>query len=86
MDELKKKRGVSKGLFTRKVKVLEERLKAGDPHEVLDTLYKELNEIYEEIVGFNKSILSILHTDATKYASEINAADDYMDQLEREKN
>ena len=85
MDELKKKRSISKGQFTRKVKVLEKRLKDGDPHEVLDTLYSELKDIYQEIEGFNKSILSILHTDATKYAAEIIDADEYMDQLEKKK-
>ena len=85
MDDLKKKRAISKGQFTRKVKVLEQRLKDGDPHELLDTLYSELKDIYQEIVGFNKSILSILHTDATKYATEIKDADEYMDRLERKK-
>ena len=85
MDKYKKSRGILKGKFTRKCKLLENRLKANDPYEVLQGIYDELSVIFKDIEVINDSIIDMLNENASYNASGIEEAENYIDQLEMKK-
>lgn len=54
---LKKQRGIVKGRFTSKVRVLNDLLLQHTPMEVLDTVYKEISELFDKLDDVNVQIL-----------------------------
>lgn len=54
---LKKQRGIVKGRFTSKVRVLNDLLLQHSPMEVLDTVYKEISELFDKLDDVNIQIL-----------------------------
>ena len=85
MDKYKKARGILKGKFTRKCKLLENRLKAKDPYEVLKVIYDELSTIFKDMEALHDSIIDVLSNSSTDNASAIEEAEDYINQIETKK-
>lgn len=83
-DVLKKKRAIARGKFTRKVTLLDEGIKKGEPVLVLRSKYEEITDAFKVLEAASDDILNLI-CDNNLDESFVKEAEQYMLDCERVK-